>query len=139
MRNPRYPSRSFRFLRGRRSINFSGLPIRTRKSAGLEPGKLNPRVVQVMQEIGFDISGNQTRSVSDILDGGKQFDYVVTVCDEASAEKCPVFPGAGKRLHWGFTDPSSLTGTEEQKLQRTREIRDQIEARVRRWIAERDG
>ena len=106
------------------------------ESAGLEPGKLNPRVVQVMQEIGFDISGNQTRSVSDILDGGKQFDYVVTVCDEASAEKCPVFHGAGKRLHWGFTDPSSLTGTEEEKLQRTREIRDEIKKRVQAWVRE---
>ena len=89
-----------------------------------------------MQEIGFDISGNRTRSVSDILECGKQFDYVVTVCDEASAERCPVFPGAGKRLHWGFTDPSSLTGTEEQKLQRTREIRDEIKKRVQAWVRE---
>jgi len=106
------------------------------ESAGLEPGKLNPRVVQVMQEIGFDISGNQTRSVSDILDGGKQFDYVVTVCDEASAEKCPVFPGGGQRLHWGFPDPSSVTGPEEEIVRRTREIRDAIRGKVRCWIEE---
>ena len=97
---------------------------------------LNPRVVEVMRESGIDISQNKTKSVSDVLKQGKRFDYVITVCDEASAEKCPVFPGAGKRLHWGFTDPSSLTGTEEQKLQRTREIRDEIKKRVQAWVRE---
>jgi len=106
------------------------------ESAGLEPGRLNPRMVAVMREIGFDISKNSTRSVSEVLKGGKQFDYVVTVCDEASAERCPVFPGPGRRLHWGFADPSSLTGTEEEKLRRTREIRDEISARVKSWVAE---
>ena len=106
------------------------------ESAGLEPGVLNPRVVEVMRESGIDISQNKTKSVSDVLKQGKRFDYVITVCDEASAEKCPVFPGAGKRLHWGFTDPSSLTGTEEQKLQRTREIRDEIKKRVQAWVRE---
>jgi len=106
------------------------------ESAGLEPGVLNPRVVEVMRESGIDISQNKTKSVSDVLKQGKRFDYVITVCDEASAEKCPVFPGAGKRLHWGFTDPSSLTRTEEQKLQRTREIRDEIKKRVQAWVRE---
>ena len=105
-------------------------------SAGLEPGELNPRVVQMLKEDGIDISQNKTESVSDVLKQGKRFYYVITVCDEASAEKCPVFPGAGKRLHWGFIDPSSLTGTEEQKLQRTREIRDEIKKRVQAWVRE---
>ena len=109
------------------------------ESAGLEPGTLNPRVVQVMKEDGINISGNRTKSVFDLVKRGETFDYVITVCDEASAEKCPVFPGATKRLPWSFADPSSLTGTEAEQLQRTREIRDQIESRVRRWIAERDG
>ena len=109
------------------------------ESAGLEPGTLNPRVVQVMKEDGINISGNRTKSVFDLVKRGETFDYVVTVCDETSAEKCPVFPGATKRLHWSFADPSSLTGTEAEQLQRTREIRDQIESRVKRWIAERDG
>jgi len=109
------------------------------ESAGLEPGTLNPRVVQVMKEDSINISGNRTKSVFDLVKRGETFDYVVTVCDETSAEKCPVFPGATKRLHWSFADPSSLTGTEAEQLQRTREIRDQIESRVRRWIAERDG
>src|ERR1700739_2457803 len=74
-------------------------------SAGLEPGKLNPVVVEAMQEIGIDISGNQTKSVFDTIKSGKMFQYVITVCDETSAERCPIFPGITKRLHWGFPAP----------------------------------
>ena len=105
-------------------------------SAGIEPGKLNPVVVEAMQEIGIDISRNQTKSVSDVLKSGKTFAYVVTVCDETSAERCPVFPGPTRRLHWGFSDPSALQGTREEKLARTREIRDMIKAKVEQWCAE---
>jgi arsenate reductase len=107
------------------------------ESAGLEPGTLNPRVVQVLKEDGLDISRNKTRSVSDALKQGKRFDCVITVCDETSAEKCPVFPGAGQRLHWSFRDPSTLTGTEDEKLRGTRGIRDEIKAAINKWIAER--
>ena len=103
-------------------------------SAGLEPGVLNPRVVQVMQEDGIDISGNQTKSVFDMLKRGGLYSYVVTVCDETSAEKCPIFPGVAKRLHWSFADPSSLSGTEDERLERTREIRDEIKRKVKSWI-----
>jgi len=106
------------------------------ESAGLEPGTLNPRVVEVMREDGIDLSQNKTKSVFDIFKQGKLFEYVVTVCDEASAEKCPIFPGVARRLHWSFKDPSALTGTEAEKLQGTREIRDQIKVKVREWIAE---
>lgn len=106
------------------------------ESAGLEPGKLNPRVLQVMGEDGIDLSKNKTKSVFDIVRQGKLFEYVVTVCDEASAEKCPIFPGVPRRLHWSFKDPSALTGAEESRLQGTREIRDQIKTRVKQWIAE---
>lgn len=106
------------------------------ESAGLEPGELNPRVVQVMREDGIDLSQNKTKSVFDIFKQGKLFQYVVTVCDETSAEKCPIFPGVTKRLHWGFKDPSALAGAEEEKLQGTREIRDQIKTKVKQWIAE---
>ena len=104
------------------------------ESAGLEPGVLNPRVVEVMRESGIDISQNKTKSVFEILNLGKLFAYVVTVCDETAAEKCPVFPGVTKRLHWSFADPSSLTGTEAEKLQRTREIRDAIKKKVQAWV-----
>ena len=70
------------------------------QSAGIEPGRLNPIVVEAMREIGVDISGNKTKSVADMLQSGQVFAYVVTVCDETSAERCPVFPGGTTRLHW---------------------------------------
>src|SRR3974377_1305833 len=63
------------------------------QSAGLEPGKLNPVVVEAMKEVGIDISANRTKEVFDMVKGGKTFSYVITVCDEASAERCPIFPG----------------------------------------------
>jgi len=106
------------------------------ESAGLEPGTLNPRVVQVMKEDGIDLSGNQTKSAFDLFKRGGLYSFVITVCDEASAEKCPIFPGAAKRLHWSFADPSSLSGTEEEKLRCTREIRDEVRSKIARWIAE---
>jgi len=104
-------------------------------SAGLEPGKLNPIVVEVMQEIGLDISGNQTKAVFDIFKSGKVFSYVITVCDETSAERCPIFPGITRRLHWSFPDPSTIQGTHEEKLARTREVRDSIKSRIEQWCA----
>src|SRR5437899_6476582 len=105
-------------------------------SAGLEPGKLNPIVVEAMQEIGIDISGNPTKAVFDMCKSGKSFAYVITVCDEASAERCPIFPGVTTRLHWSFPDPSSLQGTHAEKLARIREIRDTIKAKVEDWCAQ---
>ena len=100
-------------------------------SAGLEPGKLNPVVVKAMALDGIDISGHTTTSVDEFIDGHIKFDFVVTVCDETAAEACPFFPGQGTRLHWGFQDPSGLSGTEEEKLARTIEIRDQIKGKVK--------
>jgi len=105
-------------------------------SAGLEPGKLNPIVVEAMQEIGIDISRNQTKSVSDMLESGQSFAWVITVCDETSAERCPIFPGVTARLHWSFPDPSAFPGTHEQKLARTREVRDTIKAKIEGWCDE---
>jgi arsenate reductase len=104
-------------------------------SAGIEPGRLNPVVVAAMREIGFDLSGNATKSVDAMIASGQRFDTVVTVCDEASAERCPYIPGAGERLHWGFPDPSALTGSPEEKLAGTRLIRDAIRARIDAWRA----
>ena len=106
------------------------------QSAGIEPGKLNPVVVEAMREIGIDISGNKTKAVMDFIKSGQLFTYVITVCDETSAERCPVFPGVTKRLHWGFPDPSSFQGTHEEKLARTREVREMIRAKVDTWCEE---
>ena len=105
-------------------------------SAGIEPGKLNPIVVQAMREVGIDISGNQTKAVVDYIKSGRMFAYVITVCDETSAERCPIFPGATKRLHWSFADPSAFQGTQEEKLARTREVRDAIKRKVEAWCDE---
>ncbi len=105
-------------------------------SAGLEPGILNPVVVEAMREIGIDISGNQTKAASAFAASGKEFACVVTVCDETSAERCPVFPGAAIRLHWSFPDPSKFQGTAREKLARTREVRDMIEEKVKQWCDE---
>jgi len=105
------------------------------QSAGLEPGKLNPVVVQAMQEIGIDISHNPTKAVFDIFKSGQMFAYVITVCDEASAERCPVFAGVTQRLHWSFPDPSSFQGTPEEKLAFTCLVRDEIKTRVEAWCA----
>jgi arsenate reductase len=105
-------------------------------SAGLEPGKLNPIVVEAMKEVGIDISGNQTKAVFDEYKSGQAFAYVITVCDEASAERCPIFPGVTTRLHWSFPDPSAIQGNHDEKLARTREVRDTIKAKIEAWCAE---
>jgi len=105
-------------------------------SAGLEPGKLNPLAIEAMREIGMDISGHQTKAVSDIFKSATMFSYAITVCDETSAERCPIFPGLTTRLHWSFPDPSGFQGPQEAKLAKTRQVRDMIEQRVRQWCGE---
>lgn len=104
------------------------------ESAGLSPGTLNPVVVEVMKEEGFDISTNQTKGVFDFVKSGKTYHYVITVCDQAAAQRCPVFPGITKRLHWSFEDPSSFIGTHQEKLSKTRKVRDQIKDKITEFI-----
>jgi arsenate reductase len=106
------------------------------ESAGLEPGVLNSIVIDVMKEIGFDLSANKTKSVFEFFRQGKRFDYVVTVCDEANSERCPIFPSAKKTLHWSFKDPSTIEGSYEEKLAKTRIIRDKIKNRLEKWVEE---
>ena len=104
------------------------------ESAGLEPGKLNPIVVEALKEEGIDITGKSTVAVFDLFKKGNHYDYVITVCDEASAEQCPVFPGLSKRLHWGFTDPSKFEGTPEQKLIKTKMVKEEIRQKINEWL-----
>jgi arsenate reductase len=106
------------------------------QSAGIEPGKLNPIVVEAMAEIGIDISGNKTKTVDQMIQSGQKFSLVITVCDETSAERCPVVPGAATRLHWSFPDPSSFQGTPAEKLAFTRNVRDTIKKKIESWCAE---
>lgn len=104
------------------------------ESAGLEPGVLNPIVVKSMSEIGIDISKNRTKDVFEFFKNGRIFDYVITVCDEASGQRCPIFPGALKKINWSFEDPSALTGTEEEKLSRISLIRDSIKTKLEEFM-----
>ena len=104
------------------------------ESAGLEPDKLNPLAVEVMKEAGIDISQNKTKSVLDFYKQGKKYNYVITVCDESQAGACPVFPGKAERLHWSFGDPSRFTGSQDERMVKTREVRNQIEAKIKDWL-----
>jgi glycerol uptake facilitator-like aquaporin len=105
----------------------------TAESAGLEAGTLNPLAVTAMHEAGFDISGNRTKSAFDLFRAGRLYSYVITVCDETNAERCPVFPGSARRLHWSFADPASLEGSWEERLAQTRIIRNEILAKLEAW------
>ncbi len=107
------------------------------ESAGLElADRINPLVVEVMKEIGIDLSGKSMQKVFDLFMKGRLYDYVIAVCDAAKAGKCPVFPGVCKRLHWPFEDPASLEGSWQEKLEKTRQIRDQIRQKVESWVEE---
>jgi arsenate reductase len=108
------------------------------ESAGLEPGTLNPLAVEVMKEIGIDISQNKTKSAFDLFNEGRLYTHVITVCDETSAEQCPFFPGITTRLHWSFADPSSFTGTQEEKLEKTRQVREAVREKIEAWLTELD-
>lgn len=105
-------------------------------SAGLEPGTLNPMVIRAMAEVGIDISKKKTQSTFEVFKSGQLFAYVITVCDETSAERCPIFPGPANRLHWSFPDPSILKGTEEERLKEMGKIRDEIRVKVEEWCEE---
>ncbi len=111
-------------------LNQLGGELFVAESAGLEPGVLNPIVIEVMSEIGLDISKNETKSVFDFFKQGRIFHFVISVCDGASAERCPIFPGITKRLGWSFEDPSSFQGTHDEKVARTRYVRDCIKGEV---------
>lgn len=105
------------------------------ESAGFEPGTLNPIVVAALKEIDIDISKAKTKSVFDLFKQGRMYQYVITVCDESSSERCPIFPGlVRERMHWSFKDPSSFKGTPEEKISQTRLVRDEIRAKIEDFI-----
>ena len=104
------------------------------ESAGLESGVLNPLAVKAMSEIGIDISANPTRSAYDLLRQGGMYGWVITVCDESQAEACPIFPGVSRRQHWSFPDPAAFAGSDEEKLEQVRKLRDRIAEKVKGWL-----
>ena len=104
-------------------------------SAGLDPKDINPYTVQVMEEIGLSLHGHRAKALTEYI-GQVHFGYTITVCANAE-KKCPsVFPGMGQRLHWGFEDPAAFVGSEEDTLAKFRGVRDQIDERVKGWLAE---
>lgn len=100
-------------------------------SAGVEPKGINPLTTRALAEIGIDISGARSKSLTEFLD--EPFDYVITVCDRAR-ESCPVFPGAVENRHWGFDDPAEATGTEQERLAVFRRVLGEIDARIRLFV-----
>lgn len=100
-------------------------------SAGLEPSTVNPRAIQVMNEVGIDISQHTSKDVNQFI--GQQFNYIITVCDNAK-ERCPYFPAKAKRIHWSFEDPAKATGTEEEILAVFRKVRDQIKDKINEFL-----
>ena len=115
-------------------LNFLAPDRFKAQSAGLKPGKLNPLVVEAMREMGIDISHHKTKRIEEVLQKNQIFDYVITVCDETSAEQCPSLPGKVKWLHWSFHDPSEFTGSHDEKLKLTKNVRDQIKSQIAHWL-----
>ena len=105
-------------------------------SAGLKPGVINPYAERVMREIGIDLSGQYSKSVKEYL-GKMTFAYLITVCVDAEANCPTTFPGIGQWLSWAFDDPAAVEGPEEEKLRKFREVRDQIEKRIKLWLEQK--
>jgi arsenate reductase len=103
-------------------------------SAGLEPKGINPYTIRAMNEVGLDVSGGRSTDVMEYL-GKVHMGYVITVCSNAE-ERCPIFPFGTQRLHWPFEDPAAFEGADIDKLAKFREVRDQIDARLRTWLSE---
>ena len=104
-------------------------------SAGVAPTQVRPEAIEAMHEIGIDISGHHSKSVDEF--SGQQFDYVITVCDNAN-EQCPVFPGNTKRIHWSFEDPAAIEGDKETRLAAFRQARDKISRQLQSFLATAD-
>ena len=105
------------------------------ESAGTEATRVHPLAIEVMREIGIDISGHRSKTLDRLV--AEPWDYVITVCDHAN-ERCPLFPGRTQRIHWSFEDPSAAPGPEGERLAVFRRVRDAIDAQLRRWLAEAD-
>jgi arsenate reductase len=103
-------------------------------SAGLEPKGIHPYTRKVLEEIGLDISDQHSKGLKKFL-GNVRIAYLITVCDSAE-KKCPILPGVSFRLFWPFDDPAALEGTEDEKLSKFREVRDQIDERIKSWLKE---
>jgi len=103
-------------------------------SAGTEPKGINPYTDRIMEEVGASLSGQYSKHIKAYM-GKINFAYVITLCDEAK-RSCPaIFLGIGQILHWSFEDPAAFTGSEDEKLAKFREVRDQIERKIKEWLS----
>ena len=100
------------------------------ESAGTHPGHVRPEAIEAMREVGIDISGHRSKSVDEFA--GREFEVVITVCDNAR-ENCPVFPARTERVHWSFDDPAAAPGGFDERLAVFRRVRDEIRARLTEW------
>jgi len=106
-------------------------------SAGFEPQEANPLVIKAMQRVSVPLATTEKQpSVFDLFRAGRRFEYVISVCDAASSERCPIFPGINKRISWSFPDPSQFVGTEHQRLEQVARVRDDIRTRIEQWLQE---
>jgi arsenate reductase len=100
-------------------------------SAGVAPTQVRQEAIEVMKEIGIDISKHRSKSIDEVL--AQPFDYVITVCDNAN-QHCPTFAGVCNRIHWGIEDPAAVEGDEKTRLGAFRKVRDELRVRLRRFI-----
>ncbi len=104
-------------------------------SAGTEATRVHPLAIRAMDEVGIDLRGHTSKTIDALL--GQPWACVITVCDSAN-ERCPIFPGRTTRIHWSIDDPSQATGTDEERLETFRRVRDEILDRIREWLADQE-
>ena len=109
------------------------------ESAGLEPREINPYVFEVMKQVGIDLAGSDAHSIFEYFKEGRLYTHVIYVCGMDTETQCPIFPGIRTTFHWPFPDPAGFTGTDEEILDQTRRLRDEIKARVESYINEIPG
>ena len=102
------------------------------ESAGVAPSHVRPEAIDAMREMGIDISSHRSKSVDEFVD--QQFDYIITVCDNAK-ESCPVFSGNAERIHWSFDDPAAIEGSDDARLAAFRRVRDEIRERLEKFVS----
>ncbi len=100
------------------------------ESAGLRTTQIDPLAIEVMKSYGLDISSNSVNNVSDFFNEGKEYSYIITVCDRDVEDDCPIFPGVHQRIIWKFEDPETYSGTTEEKLEKAADLRDRIEKKI---------
>lgn len=107
------------------------------ESAGFKPAPINPLVIEALHEDGIDISSNPTKGVFDLFKAGQIFHYVIRVCNIAAQEQCPIFPSMAEMIDWSFDDPSTFTGSHEEKMVKVREVREKIKAQVKMFAEQK--